>query len=110
MVCSMSMRRSDKPFYALPAVGGQVAQQTTAAVADGARGGASGRMEVPGCFDKVAQIAGDARVRREAEAEALRWPEGRHQSLVDGGLEPVQLQEDQLLGGIVSERDRPNSV
>src|SRR5689334_6271147 len=101
----MAGHRSDKCFYALPTVGREVAKQTTAtAVADGACGRAGGRVEVSGCLGEVAQVPGNARVRREAVAEPLRRPERRQERLIDGGLEPVELEEDHLLGGIVAER------
>jgi hypothetical protein len=96
---SMAMSGSDKRLYAFPAVGGEVAKNTTGgAIVDGARGGGAGsRVEVPGCLGEVAQVAGDARVGREAVAEPLRRSTGRLQRLVDGGLEPVEFEENHVL-------------
>jgi hypothetical protein len=42
--------------------------------------------------------------------EPLRRPMGGVERLIDGRLQPVELEENQALRGVVSKRERPDSV
>jgi hypothetical protein len=67
-------------------------------------------MEAFGCLGEIVQVAGDARVRRNAVAEPLWRPMGSMKGLGDGGLQPVELEKNHVLRGVVSKREGPGFV